>query len=230
MNKRITPIIIIGLVATMGIYPFISQTTRAIPTLNVGWDQDPEIGWYGEEINFDGWADGGLPPYHDWDWSFGGDEEKEVYTWYPTESPAHYDVELSVYDSHTPNWFGKFSDSVEIQIEYDLTGSADASPTLASRGTTITIAITAHNNLGHHICPQGYNIQVKIYRLSGAWMADLEDITGPDDLSPNEDSIELNAYYYAPYIGVFYARVYFDTTYDQHTQDNIITSNLFTII
>jgi len=232
MSGRIIALIIIGLTIAMNVSPFMSPISQAYSTLRVGWTQDPKPGWYGETVAFYGYASGGTPPYY-WDWNFGGTHfytQNTSYTWYPTSSPTNYSVTLSVHDSTTPSPKpGQNTSSVEIKIAYDLTGQAGASPVLASKGSNITITITAHNNLGYHICPAGYTIRVEIYRLSGQFMKALNNITGPSDLSPGEDSVELHDYYYAPFLGVFYAKVYFDTTYDQDPGDNVITSNLFTI-
>ena len=167
MNKRITTLIIMSLVIAMGIIPFITSITRATPSLQVGWAQNPEPGWYGEAVSLNGYAGGGLAPYHGWDWNYNGIhhyEQNTQYTWYPTVSPTNYSVSLLVYDSHTPNWFGTNTSPVEIQIAYDVyinTGSTDK--TYYSNMDPIIATVSISCSGSYHMCPY-YNAKVEIYK------------------------------------------------------------------
>ena len=238
MKKKLNVLLITISMIAMAFLSSVPQEVKATPEdpelqmwgVDFTWDPDP--GFYKEDITFTGTA--GCPDPVYWNWTFQPGSVKRYgnpvdYSWAPYwESPKYYQVLLTVTNGSGAS-AGRFKNA-PVTITYDLTGSATASPVLATTGTWISFDIEAINlDTDDHFCPLDYDVDVDIFRVLGGKLEDCDELKGRIDLG-YLDTEDLECQWYAWTRGMFRARIIFDTEFDEYTNNNVVWSNVFTII
>lgn len=236
MNYRISKILVVSILVSLAFVSFGPQGAIApeVKTWTCTFTFNPNPGYYKETITFTGSA--GCSDPIEWKWTFPGPVYKYGQVVYHSFAPDweddSYSVKLEV--TNSSNITQSHIKWVPVNIEYDLTGSAEVSPRIAGTGTTITVDIEAINvYIANHYCPLGYEVDVKLYKYQVFWgyqyFEDVDTLEGECDLA-YYDTEDLQTGWYAWQTGLYKFKIIFDTREDVYTTNNYIWSDSFSII